>query len=288
MNIICTFCNKKYASYSSRSNHIKKYHTSKVSFNVSNVSDDVSNNVSNVSNNSSLNCKKCNKIFNSRTTRWRHEQKCDDKKIKIDDILEMKQENLEMKKEIKELRGIIQQSLKIHPKQLNKINNQLNQQNNINNNNNYIQLGREDFNNVLNNNEKLAILEKKGRSLTKFIETIYQNDKFKKFQNIYITNLRSNTAYKYDDKYKKFIAVNKEELLDDILEERIFDIQTFYDELQNKLDEYMSNQIHIFLERLELEPIYKNTKKDEIILALYNNRESAGLNYKEANKEIEI
>jgi len=50
----------------------------------------------------------------------------------------------------------------------------------------------------------------------------------------------------------------------------------------------MSNQIHIFLERLELEPIYKNTKKDEIILALYNNRESAGLNYKEVNKEIEI
>ena len=27
MAIICKFCNKEYSSYSSRSNHIKKYHT---------------------------------------------------------------------------------------------------------------------------------------------------------------------------------------------------------------------------------------------------------------------
>jgi len=198
MEYKCDICNKIFASRQSRWNHNKRLHRENVIQDVVLNSETVVLNgetvvqdVVNDTNNNDVDnrtCKYCKKKLCDRKYRWKHEKKCKSKIINKNNVDCKDIKINKMEEEIKELRSIIQQSLKIHPKQLNKINNQLNQQNNINNNNNYIQLGREDFNNVLNNNEKLAILEKKGRSLTKFIETIYQNDKFKKFQNIYITN----------------------------------------------------------------------------------------------------
>ena len=57
------------------------------------------------------------------------------------------------------------------------------------------------------------------------------------FKNILITNTQNTLAYKYDTKKKHFIAVNKDDLLDNIVDERMCDINSFYEELENELDE---------------------------------------------------
>ena len=165
-----------------------------------------------------------------------------------------------IEEEIKNLKNIIQQSLKIDKKELNKINNQLNlnQQNNINNNNNYFQLGFENFNEKLSDKKKLGILNRQANSVNSFVEMIYQNKDFKPYQNVYITNLRSNTAYKYDENLNKFIAVKQKDVIDHLFETRLNDIQQFYDELQDIMDPCKANQMKIFLERIENELMYRN------------------------------
>ena len=53
------------------------------------------------------------------------------------------------------------------------------------------------------------------------------------FENILITNTQNTLAYKFDNKKKKFITVNKNDLLDDIIDERMCDLSSFYEELEN-------------------------------------------------------
>ena len=73
MDIICKFCNKKYASYSSRSNHVKKFHNQESTMSNTNVTL-CNKNVTNCNNNDSSNyiCKLCKENFNNRQTKWRH------------------------------------------------------------------------------------------------------------------------------------------------------------------------------------------------------------------------
>ena len=185
----------------------------------------------------------------------------------------------------------LQKALKIHPKQLQKINNQLNNQNINNGNifNSLVKLGHENLPEVLNNKEKLSILNRQACSINQLIELIHVGDKFSQFKNVYITNLQSNFAYKYDDKVNKFIAVNKNELLNDLIDCRIYDIQVFYEELESKMEDYKSRQLKKFLDRITEEPLFKNLKKEEIKLILYNNKESIKKIYdKHNNKEIEL
>ena len=75
------YCNKKYASYQSRSNHIKKYHNTN---NIQNIQSDIYSDIQNK-------CNKCDKILSNYYSIWRHEKNC--KEIKKDniEIKEMKQ-----------------------------------------------------------------------------------------------------------------------------------------------------------------------------------------------------
>ena len=193
-----------------------------------------------------------------------------------------------MKIKIDEMMNLLQKALKIHPKTLNKINTQLNNTNNgIINNINIVQLGNEDLNNVLTDNQKLKILNRQAMSLNDLVELVHISDKFKQFKNVYITNLQSSFGYKFDEKNNKFIAVNKNELLNDILESRMYDIESFYEDMQYKMDPVRADQIKLFIDRMtNEEDILKNLKKEEIKLILYNNREKI-INNKEI-KDIEI
>jgi len=117
MVIICKYCNKIYSSYSSRCNHIKKFHSECVipivTHVIPNVTENVTHVIPNVTenvNNKTITCKNCNKQFYNRQSKWRHEKICQDKKYKN---LEEKNEFLE--KEILGLKAIIQKALKIHP-----------------------------------------------------------------------------------------------------------------------------------------------------------------------------
>ena len=172
----CKDCIKSYSTYKSLWRHIKTKHKSS---DVSNVSPDVSN----VSHTHNFNCAICNKIFNSRTTKWRHQRKCTDTKKDIDD--KSKDDIiLEMKKDMDKMKEMLQQALKIHPKTLTKINKQLNNTNNgvINNNNfNIVQLGNENLSDVLTNKQKMYILNRQVMGLNDLIDLVHISGKYKKF-----------------------------------------------------------------------------------------------------------
>jgi len=268
---ICIQCDKKYSSYKSLWFHNYKYHNKNVTKNVPNVTGDVTNNVT-------YKCKKCPENFNSRQSRWRHEKVCNKtKKIIIDDkdfkIEKLEKENLETKKEMENLKNLLQKSLKIHPKTLNKINNQLNNNGTINNIT-IIQLGQENLSEILNTRQKKNILNRQAMSLNDLVDLVHVSGKYKEFKNVYITNLQSTFAYKFDEKANKFIAVNKNELLNDLVDSRMYDIEKFYEEICPDLEPHKAEQIKRFIDRMgDEEDELKGIKKEEIKLILYNNKD---------------
>jgi hypothetical protein len=288
MVVICKHCNKEFASYSSRSNHVKKYHTNDVTKSVTYVTKNVTKCNKNVKDNG-YNCKYCNEQFNTRQTRWRHEKICQVEDKNPDEIKELKKENEEMKKQMQELKDLIQKSMKIHPKTLQKINNQLNN-NGVINNNFVVQLGYEDFDKVLSEKEKIGLLNKHSNSVVEMVKMVHINpsDKYKQYKSMYITNLQNNVAYKYDDDCKKFIAVSKSDLLESIIDNRLADIESFHEDYKDKITPFTSKHIQKFIERMSNEKEYKDVKKEELKFAIYNGREEIIQQIKENNPDLNI
>jgi hypothetical protein len=289
MEYTCKYCNKSYSSYQSRCNHIRRYHKDENSPEITQISPDtpkdITQNITQISP-ELFPCRKCGNNYKYFQGRWRHEQKCKGalNKTKDEEILEIKKEfedknkkvekeNMEIKKEMENLKTMLQKALKIHPKTLNKINNQLNNHGTINNIT-IIQLGSENLSKVLNDKQKRFILDRQAMSLNHLVDLIHVSGKYKKFQNVYITNLQSTFAYRFDEKLNKFIAVNKNELLTDIVDSRMYDIQKFYAEIYPELEPKKAEQIKKFIDRMgNEEDELKDIKKEEIKLILYNNRE---------------
>lgn len=249
MSFLCESCKKSYKTIQSRYNHIKKYHIDNV-----------------------IECKFCKKPLSNNFSRWRHEKTC------TNNNFEMRKETEEIKQEIIEIKNLLK-SLKIHPKKLQKINNQLNNNGTINNNTiNIVQLGYENLDELLSEKEKIKILNKKAHSLRDYIDMVHISNKFNQFKNVYITNLQNNIGYKFDSKANTFIAVNKSDLLDDIIDCRMYDIEQFYKEIGDKLDNETSKIIDKFITRMNNDDDkLKGIKKEEIKLLLYNSREKINL-----------
>jgi hypothetical protein len=288
MVILCQYCNKEYSSYSSRSNHIKKYHSEQVSQKLANVSNDVSQKLVNVSKVNLYKCKYCENEYKHCSSKSKHEKSCQSK----DNTTNLEKIIQNQNKQLEELKELIQKSLKIHPKTLQKINNQLINNTYINGDvNNYVvQLGYEDLDRIMTEKEKIAVLNKYGNCLTELVKIVHVSDidKYKPFKNMYITNLQNNIAYKYDDNSKKFIAVTKSDLLDSIIDNRLSDIESFHEDYKEKITPFTSKQINAFLARMNDEKVYKENKKEEIKLVIYNGREEIINQIKENNPDLNI
>ena len=310
MVVICKYCNKEYASYASRSNHIKKYHTKNIDIYPLMSNNCVKNTVNKMSN-KSLTCQKCSKEFNNRQARWSHEKKCN---IDNNDIIlllkqqlkekddKFKEETNNVKKELeikfneqldtmkKQMLEIMNKVCKIHPKTLTKINKQLNI-NNINNdnkviNNNYIiQLGREKLCDVFSKKEKMAVLKQGYNCLPYLIEYTHFNDKFPQFKNILITNTQNNIGYKYNEGNKNFDAITKDELLNDIISERSDDICNFNVEYKECLSAKEQTRIDEVINKILNSPEFDEEQKKQIKFIIYNNRNKVS---KEVTQDLEI
>jgi len=271
----CSQCNKIYSSYKSRWLHIKKFH-----IDLCNSIVTISNPVCNpkvIQNGLPENrCKYCNKSFKFRQGKWKHEKNC--KEI-------IKKENEKLKSEIekiKETQKKILQAMKIHPKTLQKINNQLNTSSVVNGNVintiNIVPLGKENLSELLSDNEKLSILNKKYNSINELINKIHilPDDKYRQFKNAYITNLQNDIAYEYDLKSKQFVAVDKNDLLEKLIDKRMNDIETFAFDLdkKNNLPIDLSPIIEKFIEQMWTdESELKQKKIKQVKLLLYNNKD---------------
>ena len=71
---ICKYCNKKYKSQQSRSNHYRLYHSDKKTNNIQLLSSNI--NIQQLSFNVNINkCTFCNKEFKNRQNKWEHQKK---------------------------------------------------------------------------------------------------------------------------------------------------------------------------------------------------------------------
>ena len=96
-------------------------------------------------------------------------------------------------------------------------------------------------------------------------------------------------AHKFDADKNQFIAVNKNELLEDIVDARLGDIEMFYDELEDEMDIKLKDIINKAKDQIENDPNYRNVKKQDIKLIMYNNRSKVNVQKNfEDNKEIEV
>jgi hypothetical protein len=118
----------------------------------------------------------------------------------------------------------------MHPKTFKSLNNKLinnsinsnNTINNITNNNHFqiIALGKENLLEILTLNEKKEIMKSRFGCLEKIVDIVHCSN-YNQFKNIVITNLKDDFAYKYDDKKKYFVCFNKNELINELVDERL-------------------------------------------------------------------
>jgi hypothetical protein len=319
----CNICNKNYKDKSGLWYHNNKCHgnnNSKIlqkppkNETTTPETSNTTQSVLSTTNLNNLSCNYCNKTFSRIDNLNRHINFRCKAKINKDSLLnennklkliiekqseEIKEVKSILSEEMKEVKSILTDLLnkncKVHPKTLQKINKQLNGDHNtinetinngtVNNTYNIIALGHENLTDVFSRKEKMAILKYRYCSLPHLVEYTHFNDKYPQFKNILITNTQNTLAYKFDNKKKKFITVNKNDLLDDIIDERMCDLSSFYDELENDLDEKTKEIIEIVKEKIDSDPAYKELKKKDIKLIIYNNRKKVN---KDITNEIEL
>ncbi len=263
----CDFCKQYYKTTNTLNKHIKTMHSSEIESEPRDII-----------------CEDCNKDFACIRNLRRHYEICklrqqridtlkkENEKLKLDMIAkeeEFKQDMAELKKMVTEL---LNKNCKMHYKTLQKINNSAGRDLNngvINNNTiNIMALGHENIDEVLTKTDKLTILNKKENALPYMIELVHFNDKFPQFKNIAITNMRTTFAHVYDPDNKVFKMVNKDELVEELIDYRVCDIEDYYLQYKNELDKPVRDKIEELIEhRGENE-----ATKGKIKLLLFNNR----------------
>ena len=301
-NYTCAICDKYYSSQRALLNHRRRFHEI-YCIDRERRKDEIKK---------CYNCQYCDKEYNILQSRWYHEKKCKVEKEKQEEenrVLELKNELLEKELEIMKINEMNHKNeiIKLQKKLLsskrldnktfkavNKIlmdrsnsNNITISNNVINNNNNYpiLSLGNEELTNVLTMDQKKQIMNSRLGSLEKIVEITHCGE-LNQFKNIIITNLKDNYAYRYDDKVGYFVTVPKTDLLEDVIVNRVMDIEMIYDELKsaNKIDSKTKRLIQDFLDKMANndEPFFDNETKYEnfksyktnnIKILLYNNQD---------------
>jgi hypothetical protein len=229
-------------------------------------------------------CMYCNKKFSAYTHMRRHLKICKMKENVIKENEDLKQKMLNMEKSLDELKKImldmINKKCKMHPKTLQKMINSNNTINmTINNNIQYVELGDEDLSNVFSKKEKMNILCDLS-PMDKIIKHTHLNDDYPQFQTIIITNVKGNQAYIYNKVLKKFIVIDKTEILESLIEHRFDDLQDFYDECKDKMDpEQRDNLEKLFL--LKFDDKYYVNKSKEFNVIIYNECSKDNIKYKQ-------
>lgn len=244
-------------------------------------------------------CEHCKKHFARKDNLKRHMNSCkqykkhllekEEHNKKLDEQLRLKEEEIQRMKQ--QLEVYINTNCKMHPKTLSKINNMMMQQNNnnsyntnhtnntINNTINIVELGKENLSEIFTIEQQKHILNRRYKCLDFLIETVHFNNKFKEFQSIAITNAHDTLAYKYVEKERRFVTVNKEDLLEEIVNYRMDDICEFFENCKEEgMDELTVNAVRRFIKEMEDDEKRQEEKIKNIRLIMYNKRNMIKLN----------
>ena len=278
----CEVCDKNYSCYKSLWNHKKLFHKEGI------VIQEIT-----------FTCELCNKKYKHKQSYNRHEKMCsivkppsielEVEKTKIE-VERMKQETIKLQIKLQSMKKMDKKTFKVVNKMLmdrGPINNTMN--NTINNHYHFPKitaLGNENLLDSLSLHEKQIILDRRLYSLEQIVEMVHCG-KHDMFKNILITNLKDKFAYKYDEGKGYFITTTKKDILDDLVANRMMDIEAIYDELStaNKIDSKTKQLIQTFLDKMECEdtymdtdetieyPNFKSYKMNNIKILLYNNQD---------------
>ncbi len=282
----CEQCKKKYSSQQSLCNHNKKFHLK-------------NNNINNIIINYNSNiCELCNKKFVNKYTLKNHLlNNCYIKKFNNNESnlikLELiKKETEQIKLEqIKEEKELLELKFKLKLKSstnitnnIKNINNQLNSNNTNINTFKMYSIGKENLLEILSMIDKKTILNSRFGCLEKIVDIIHCKD-YDQYKNILITNIKDEYAYKYCDILKKFICIKKNEVIRNLVDERLDNIREIYEELSetSKINESTKNLIKEFLDKMTNNDKYIETdegvtyknfrtyKEHRVKILIYNN-----------------
>jgi hypothetical protein len=116
-----------------------------------------------------------------------------------------------------------------------------------------VPLGNENVIDTLTAQEQINILKQKNKALEAIIKTVHFNKKYPQFQNIAIDD--KSTGYKYDRMLKKFKEIPKDELLMDLIENRISDIYDLNNENKQNISQKTHKYINSYIDMFNLDHV---------------------------------
>jgi len=232
----CQLCNKTYKSKQKLTNHTNSKH----------------NNIDDIMGNK---CMYCNKILSRKDSLARHMKTCEFNNVEIN---KLKEDYIQLLEKYEKMNIFI--------KNITKLVKDYEENNNVE----IVSLGNENLSNIFPDNLQKKILNRKFSAINEIIMRTHFNCDYPQFNNIAITNLRSNVGYKFDSKLNKFITIDIDDLIDEIIENRIEDIKLFHEKHKNQMGEFDSNKIEKLIEIINSGKL-DNLRRKEIIKNIYNN-----------------
>jgi DNA-directed RNA polymerase subunit RPC12/RpoP len=253
MKYECNICDKLYSSYSGLWKHKKKIHNK----------EQKTNNVE---------CSYCNGMYSSLSSLSHHKKKCkqnpsniktddsEDSKISISLIKELLPKLVDTLNNVteKNSQGQIHNFENNNNSPINNTNsnNPINSNNQINNIT--ISLGNENLSEIVSKNDQIKILKQKNDALIEIIKLVHFGSKYPQFHNIAIDGEK---AYQYNEFQKKFLETPKEDMLYDLIENRVNDIYDFNEENKLSLSKKTYSWIKSYTNMFEIETKVKQSIK---------------------------
>ena len=208
-----------------------------------------------------IKCNECNKIFKEDRSLKRH-MKYYCKALDIINKSDLIQTIYELKKELSNTKNNIN---------INNINGTINTGTMNNTTNNIIinAYGNEDLSHITDK-EYTQLFNKCNSIIPTLIELIHFNDNKPENANVFISNIKSPHAYVYDG--KKWILKNKNELIDDIYDNKCIIIIDKFDDMKEVLNKQTVENFNKFISKHDTDAMKENVT-NKIELMLYNNRD---------------
>jgi hypothetical protein len=246
-----------------------------------------------------LKCEYCGREYKYYSGKSRHLKKCEEKRIH--DELKSSQKLMENKAELQStLKSLKRQNLMIKKENRNlmkqnksivsltenntniqaRTNNNIQTQNNTNSNNtnnininnlNIVPLGMEELQNVLNVEEQLEVLNRQYSSLKHLLYKIYNDEKYSKYRNVAVKNLKDKYAYQYNEYNNDYEIVSKSAVIFDLISEHTMTIQYFLEYNSDKLSDIVIKRLETFIDTIgdDSSKVYKDNV-EAINMLLYN------------------
>jgi hypothetical protein len=131
-----------------------------------------------------------------------------------------------------------------------------------------VPLGQENLTEVLSTNEQVKILKQKNKSLETIIKYVHFNQKYPQFQNIALKETNSNIGHMYNDEANDFIEVAKDDLIIDLIENRMNDIYDFMVENKANISDKNYKIIESFGQKFNI-PIHQDRQRGKVEYLLY-------------------